>query len=105
MHISIHPEFGRTHPLWSDGDNGTDIHVYPFSEALLERIMAWNQYWDDHYLPFHQVGDSFIQGWVADADVSDWIQEGNRISDAMKREVPGLEIEKQFLKIGDSSED
>lgn len=97
MHIIIDPEFGRNHPLWSQNDNGTDIHIYPFSEDLIERILKWTKYWDDNYLYSRKIGDAFVQGWVPEADVNGWVNEGIRITGKMKEELPSLTVEKKFM--------
>lgn len=101
MHIYIDPEFGRNHPLWSEGDNGDDINKYPFSDALLNRILAWDEYWHNHYLILNRTDGPCGQGWIESADVVAWINEGLRISMDMKKEYPDAVIENKFLSYGD----
>ena len=97
MHIIIDPEFGRNHPLWSKNDNGTNIHIYPFSKALVERILKWTKYWDDNYLLFRQADDTFVQGWTSDADVDGWIKEGTNITKEIMKEDPSVTVERKFM--------
>lgn len=103
VHITIDPEFGRAHPLWSKNDNGTNIHSYPFSKALIERILRWTKYWDDNYVPFRQIDDTFTQGWTPEADVDGWIKEGIKITEKMIEEDPSVSIERKFLDYKDEN--
>lgn len=96
--ITLFPDYGRANPLWVSDleDNDSILNQLPLSDSTKQRLLVWDGYWQDHYRDSH---------WAPGSDVEAWLAEGHRLTERLREEIPGAEVDPLFTVDDPSNSD
>lgn len=95
--IRVFPDWGTSWPLWSDHIDGADPSDLELSPELDKDLRAWVNVWAEN---FDVDASSPSERWPSVSLGRRWLADGSSLVDRLRRELPDVVFEADFVDSG-----